>query len=148
MMRCQYCIIMYFVNNVSKYNTKGHCHGITILFLKLSRRNIYTCICFAQVNFARLFNNRLNTLVLSINMNFYYRSIIFIQGLKGSFAGTMILCYLYDHAINCTFPFNNTSSSDYNKVYNKNTENTITYECNNNDFFTDINPDLNYNKPY
>ena len=29
-------------------------------------------------------------------------------------------------------------------MYNKNTENTITYECNNNDFFTDIDPDLNY----
>ena len=27
-------------------------------------------------------------------MNFYYRSIIFIQGLKGPHAGTMILCYL------------------------------------------------------
>ena len=41
-------------------------------------------------------------------------------------------------------PFNSTSSNDFNKLYNKNTENTITYECNNNDFFTDIDPDLNY----
>ena len=30
--------------------------------------------------------------------------------------------------------FNSTSSNDFNKLYNKNTENTITYECNNNDF--------------
>ena len=41
-------------------------------------------------------------------------------------------------------PFNSTSSNDFNKLYNKNTENTITYKCNNNDFFTDIYPDLNY----
>ena len=41
-------------------------------------------------------------------------------------------------------PFNSTSSNDFNKLYNKNTENTITYECHNNDFFTDIDPDLNY----
>ena len=41
-------------------------------------------------------------------------------------------------------PFNSTSSNDFNKLYNKNTENTITYECSNNDFFTDIDPDLNY----
>ena len=42
------------------------------------------------------------------------------------------------------FPFNSTSSNDFNKLYNKNTGNIITYECNNNDFFTDIDPDLNY----
>ena len=42
-------------------------------------------------------------------------------------------------------PFNSTSSNEFNKFHNnKNTENTITYECNNIDFFTDIDPDLNY----
>ena len=55
---------------------------------------------FCQVNFAQDYskpakNYRLNTFVLlAINMNFYYRPIILIQGLKGPHAGTMILCYL------------------------------------------------------
>ena len=74
------------------------CHIILIAIN--SRRNIYTCIAFAQVNFAQDYskpakNNRLNIFVLlSINMNFYYRSIILIQGLKGFHAGTMIFYYL------------------------------------------------------
>ena len=41
-------------------------------------------------------------------------------------------------------PFNSTSSNDFNKLYNKNSEHTITYECNNNDFFTNLDHDLNY----
>ena len=68
-----------------------------ILIAINSRRNIYTCIYFAQVNFAQDYskpvkNNRLNTFVLlAINMKFYYRPISD--------------CYACAHAINCTFIF-------------------------------------------
>ena len=71
-----------------------------ILIAINSRRNIYKCIYFAQENFAQDYSkpaktNRLNTFVmLSINMNFYYRPIILIQGLKGPHAETKILYYL------------------------------------------------------
>ena len=74
------------------------CHIILIAIN--SRRNIYTCIYFAQVNFAQDYSkpakhNRLNTFVLlAINMKFYYRPIILIQGMKGPHAGIMILYYL------------------------------------------------------
>ena len=71
------------------------CHIILIAIN--SRRNIYTCFYFSQVNFAQDYsksakNNRLNTFVLlAINMKYYYRPISD--------------CYACAHAINCTFIF-------------------------------------------
>ena len=52
--------------------------------------------------------------------------------------------YMSNRKNKSELPFNSISFNDFNKLYNKNTENTITYECNNNDFFTDVDPDLNY----
>ena len=39
-------------------------------------------------------------------------------------------------------PFYSTSSNDFNELYNNKIQRTNAFECNNNDFFADVDPDL------
>ena len=41
-------------------------------------------------------------------------------------------------------PFYSTSSNGVNELYNNKIQRTNAFECNNNDFFADVDPDLNF----
>ena len=41
-------------------------------------------------------------------------------------------------------PFYSTNSNDFNELYNNKIQRTNAFECNNNDFFADVDPDLNF----
>ena len=41
-------------------------------------------------------------------------------------------------------PFYSTSSNDLNELYKNKIQKTNAFECNNNDFFAEIDPDLNF----